>query len=117
MFYFDGYDFEIEQFDSFKTNESVKVILYWSDWDDSLWKKPKTEYEALNTCEYKCIHTSNKALLKSSDLIVFRVRNIFLNEMPKLRHPNQIWLLGEMESPLNIWIKRSRYGFFRIKKG
>lgn len=34
-------DWEIEELKFFNTNRSTKVILYWTDWHDNLWKKPR----------------------------------------------------------------------------
>lgn len=72
------------------------------------------EDRMMTNCEYKCVTTKDKTLLSQSDLVIFRLRDIFVNELPKFKHPDQLWLIGDIESPVNIKMKWSRRSIFYI---
>ncbi|GAB6020694.1 hypothetical protein CHUAL_003363 [Chamberlinius hualienensis] len=91
------------------TAVKTKRILYWTPFYSS------TDYyfgfgqqPFLNKCKQsagftkvQCETTSNRSLLNSSDAVIFHIRDLNYDDIPKWRKPDQIWIFFLMESPQN----------------
>jgi alpha-1,3-fucosyltransferase len=68
----------------------------------TLWSKQWTTTK-LNKlkCKYSnCIITSDKTQLNTSDALLFHLRDINIDEVPKYHIPHQKWVLFNMEPPI-----------------
>lgn len=78
-------------------NKTTKTILIWT----KFFGVSAFFYDiqsCISSCDRSCHVTNDKEQLPMADALVFHMTDINLEEMPKLRFPNQVWILFILES-------------------
>ncbi|XP_014672076.1 PREDICTED: alpha-(1,3)-fucosyltransferase C-like [Priapulus caudatus] len=85
----------------------IKRILFWTpmfrarDWDVGVGRR------AFDRCaERRCETVVDRALLLSSDAVLFHMRDVRRGDVPAARSPRQKWVFALKESPWYSWAHR-----------
>ncbi|XP_041347193.1 3-galactosyl-N-acetylglucosaminide 4-alpha-L-fucosyltransferase FUT3-like [Gigantopelta aegis] len=81
-------------------NNKDKIILWYVK---TRYQPPMPGLVALQHCpEMKCRMTSNRKYLNQSSAVVFAAQ-LIREKHPPLKHPGQVWIFHNHESPLDGW--------------
>ena len=107
-----------------KNDSKPYKILLWTDkymnFNISLVNYQHYSNYTLECPHCRCVLTTNKSEVETSDLLFFSQRNLHNTELPTYRKPEQIWLIYNREAPeafwplTPIWRKRSKIPEYRF---
>ena len=78
------------------------MILFWTKYygsDNFIQNHGESIFHLCPEVAERCQLTNNRSLIHKSDAIIFHIRDLDINDMPKYRSPEQRWIFFLIESP------------------
>lgn len=93
------------------TGGDIKRILFWTpmfgsrDWSFGTGQRP---FQTHGCRERRCDTVTDRALLATSDAVIFHMRDVTEDDMPTTHVASQRWVFALKESPWHSWVHKFR---------